>query len=1083
LYELKETDKANYVSHHLDAFWSNVEEGHPTSLKFTLLKPIRMQFFGTWIFMILGEICTLFIPQVLQSFILLLSGERRAGLLGNAWFLTCALTALQIFYVLTLSVSKVTDRSMNQYLESVLVGAIYKKSLRLSLESKSLFPPGKILNMIDTDVEQICESCQQMYLIVLIPFQFVLIFYFLFNLVGHAFWIGVGIVVLVSFASSFASPYISRFAGGMSMAGDGRVGLIREMLMGMRNIKLRTLEKQFSQRIAEKRTEQMGYLAKFWLTVATTRLLSSISPTIIHVAIFAVYSGLGNSMTADIIFPALLYFDMLNEPLTNVTELLSAWNEGKVSLQRVESFLLAKEGGSHSAVPPNPKNAIEFHNLTASWQTVSKPDLEYDSDEEKDEEDVTPFSLSHLNLEIPLGSKVAIIGKVGSGKSTFLSTILHDTTIDSGHICVRGSISYTSQQPWIMAGTIKDNITLGRAVDPFKLGKVLSLCELETDLKLFPNGSDTILGEGGINLSGGQQARLSLARALYQDSDVYLLDAPMASLDAKVAAKIFQNVVKEHLEKKTVLMVTHNREFVKDFELVVELDDGKLSHFSKTKDYDPPVEIFETQSIEIEHESDSDEYDSDVEDSSTEMLSKEDRETGYVGLMAYTLYLYAFGWLKFIFAALFWSLETGLGVFVNFWLVFWAADSQAGSKISYYIGIYVAISGAFIFFKILYPMFVYWGTYSSSIFLHEKAISSLLQAPMHFFEINPVGRIVNRMNADIRIVDRQVPDVMLYTTFNIRNLLVIIIIVCSSSFYLLAMFAGLLLISFWIFSYFSPSNVEMKRLVALRRSPMESYISETMTGMSTIKAYGLEELVIAKVELLIDQSQAPTYLLESLNMWMEYRLGLLSTTATAAVGIMAALSENTSPLYVATIGLALTYASDISGTIGALLYSLGGMDACMTAVQRVIRYAYHLPRENGGDIALTKEQWPDKGHVQFQNVSIAYPTEPEIQIIKSLTFDVLPGEKIGIVGRTGSGKSTLVSSLFRLMNLAEGRILIDGVGRNDLTRYFFIGIETTSKIYFHGSSNTNDFPWYNTLKFGSSWTIFRPRIVDCSRTL
>jgi ABC-type multidrug transport system fused ATPase/permease subunit len=1039
LYELKETDRAKNVSHHLVDFWSIFEEGKTPNLMTTLLKPIRMQFFGTWIFMLLGELCSLLIPQVLQSFILFLGGPK-TGLFGNAWFLTFTITALQISYVLTLSASKVTDRSMNQLLESLLVGAIYKKSLRLSNKSKSLFPPGKILNIIDTDVEQICESFQQMYLIVLIPFQFVLIFWFLFQLVGHAFWIGVGIVLFVSFASSLTSPYLSGFAGGISKAGDGRMGYIREMLVGIRDIKLRTLETYFSQKIAEKRTEQMGYLAKFWGTMATNRLLSSISPIIMHVAIFAVYSGLGNSMTADRIFPALLYLDMLNEPLTNVTELLSAWNEGKVSLQRVESLLLAEEGHSHFEVPSNPAHAIELQNLTVSWQTASKPDLEYDSDdeedEEEDEENVKPFSLQELNIDIPVGSKVAIIGKVGSGKSTLLSSILRDTTIDHGHIRVRGSISYTSQQPWIMAGTIKDNITLGRSVDLFMLEKVLSLSELETDLKLFPNGYDTVLGERGINLSGGQQARLALARALYQDSDVYLLDAPLASLDAKVTAKIFQNVIKEHLQKKTVLMVTHNREFLKEFEMIIELEGGKVSHFSKATDYDPPVEIFETPSIEMNNEDDSDEDDSEVEsvsDASNEMLAKEDRQTGYVGSKAYVLYLNAFGWLKVFFSAIFWTFEVGLGVFVNFWLVFWAADSEAKSNTSFYIGMYATISGVLIFFKILYPLFVYWGSYSSSIFLHGKSISSLLQAPIHFFETNPVGRVMNRMNADIRIVDRQLPDAMLYTTFSIRSLLVIIIIVCSSSLYLLVMFTGLLLLSFWIFSYFSPSNVEMKRLVALQRSPMESYISETMTGISTIRAYGLEDLVTAKVELLIDQSQAPTYLLESLSMWMEYRLGLLSTVATTVVAIMAALSQNTSPMYVATIGLALTYASDISGTIGSLLYSLGGMDACMTAVQRVIRYAYYLPQDDDYDIALHNDQWPEKGRIKFENVSMAYPTKPDVRIIKNLSFDVRPGEKIGVVGRTGSGKSTLVSSLFRLMTLTEGRILIDGVGKANLT--------------------------------------------------
>lgn len=668
-----------------------------------------------------------------------------------------------------------------------------------------------------------------------------------------------------------------------------------------------------------------------------------------------------------------------------------------------------------------------------SWFRKKDPVVEKPLEDAKEK---NSFILDKIYLSIKAGSKVAICGPVGCGKSSLLSGIIGEMPQISGIMHRYGSIAYCSQQPWILTDTVEGNIIFNQKLDEKKLQGILSAVGLDTDLKQFPNGRMTGIGEKGINLSGGQKARVALARALYSESDIYLLDDPISALDAHVGHMVFETVIKKYLKDKTVLLVTHQLQLLPEMDFVVVMENGKIVEqgtfndlmarksvlFGLMKNY----QVGQKTTIEKKDEAKDGPVKNDGK--SSDIIVAEDQERGAVNAKVFWSYITSCGgWFYIIPLVLAAVCNSGTQLTTNLWLTWWINDKYGLStdKYLFWYGILGLIQ--FGFALVLNTVFL-TGGYNAAKTYHKAALARLMGAPMGFFDSQPIGRILNRMSKDIESVDQQIWIISFLATISIAGLLASASLLIYTNQIMVALVVPLFCIYGAMLVYYQRSNREFKRFESTFRSPLYSHVSETLAGLATIKAYGTEGQFINKQRVLMDDSNTPAYMRLSAAIWIGIRMEVLSTLLTLTLSLLGVSSSSNPSL----IGLALTYSGGITGLLNLLLISTSQLETEFNSVERLSVYCDEIAQESPAhfDNDPGISEWPSCGKISFRNISLAYPSRPDILILKELSLDIKAGEKVGVIGRTGSGKSTLMTALFRIVELKEGTILIDGQGNN-----------------------------------------------------
>ena len=649
------------------------------------------------------------------------------------------------------------------------------------------------------------------------------------------------------------------------------------------------------------------------------------------------------------------------------------------------------------------------------------------------------FAVRDLNLEIKRGELVAIVGAVGSGKSSILSALVGEMRKANGQVVINGTVGFCAQVPWIMNATVKDNILFGREYDEDRYNAVIRASALGPDLEILPDGDLTEIGERGITISGGQKQRLNIARAAYFDADVILLDDPLSAVDAHVGNHLFEKCISGLLKDKTRLLVTHQLHFLPmvDRILVVKdgtiVEEGSYSHLvEQGEDFARILRDFgskdeatkETEEEAIE--SVAAETPQDPKKITKQLLTTEDRETGAVSAAVYKGYLEKGGGL--------WTLPillliTGLAqvaqVGNNLWLSFWSRRQFEGRTDKFYIGIYASFgfAQAFAYFALGFGVTVIGNRASSG--MHSSAVRRVLQAPMSFFDTTPQGRIINRFSKDIDTMDNLLSDSfrMFLTTFSsiVGSFILSIVI-----YHYFAAALGPLLIMFYLFAlYYRASAREIKRIDSVLRSSVYAQFGETLTGLSTVRAYREQDRFIAMNEKFIDRMNG-AYLLTITNQrWLGIRLDFTGTLLILVVAILAVTSRfNVDP---ATTGLVLSYTMQVTGMIGWMVRQFAEVENNMNASERVFHYGSKLEIE--ADFTSDNppaDSWPSAGAIDFVNVDLAYrPGLP--LVLNSLNLSIKAGESVGIVGRTGAGKSSILAALYRMCELSAGKITIDGL--------------------------------------------------------
>ncbi|KAJ3323446.1 Multidrug resistance-associated protein 1, partial [Boothiomyces sp. JEL0866] len=879
LYKLRKKDSAVEIAKYLDGFWTQFREHKINSsakkpnLYYALFAAIFSPFIGSLLANLFGTILSAFEPILLQQIILYFEGERDI-FISDGRILGAVLITCQIVRVLFHSFEGLASRRYNQIIKSLFTSAIYKKSLNLSLDSRSIYSEGKILNFINQDIDAICSGVGAFEETFVIPIQIIFTMYMLYFLLGPSALVAFTIVALIGIITTLISPYMGRAYSSWISAGDHRLSILREMLYAIKVIKYETLETFFKNKISKVREDQVLYLKKEFAYGSTLDVLIVSSVIIMIASTFSVYSLLGNPMTPSVIFPATLYFTKLETPLDEVSWMISSMITGYKSMKRISEFMLSKEAENHLV---EGDGSVIVKEATFSWSFTN----EISGDNE-----TTPllcsyeytlaneFKLKTINLNINPGTTVGIVGPVGAGKSTLLSSIVGHAYLEKGQLAINGRIAYCTQQPWILTGSIEKNIVFNSTYDEERLKCVVNLCGLDRDLTGFANGIYTEIGENGVNLSGGQRARVALARSIYNDADIYLLDDPLAALDSEVGRQVFSNVILEELKEKTVILVTHQLHCLSSLDYILVMENGEIVESGKyselVKQQGTLSQMIRNHTIEDEdHNDDNKELEVDFGHSTNnqtgQIIQKEEIQKGKMKGAVYLQFFKAIGGVSYplsfvVLLALVAILQTITPLLLAAW------TSENSNNTFSYLTSYSIISGISVAVNASFQVVCLFMAVCASCNIHDSALSALLDAPLSFFDQNPIGRILNRFSSDVEKLDRKIGYQIMYSSLHLVNIICNIIIVSISNYFVLGLLLIILLIIYQWFTLFRPANLDFQRLLSVTNSPVDAHISETLAGIAVVRAYNQQENFIDTQMQLLDKALAISYTKESLHI-------------------------------------------------------------------------------------------------------------------------------------------------------------------------------------------------------------------------
>ncbi|KAJ3720533.1 multidrug resistance-associated ABC transporter [Lentinula raphanica] len=987
-------------------------------------------------------------------------------------------------------------------LRTGIIGNIFRKSLRLSGRARNEHSVGQITTMISTDATRLDTFSANVHNLWVSPIQIVIGVGLLIGNLGYSALVGLG-VLLLGFPLQIIClriMFVNRRKG--VKVTDSRVRLTTEVLSGIRLIKAYAWEGFYVSQIYNFRKQEIARIRIASIARAALIALVSFIPVLASVLSFITYALSGHDLNVAIIFSSLQFFNIIRAPLLFFPIVLSSLSDFLVAMTRIGKFLKAEELAEPYTIDLERQNAVEVDG-DFSWETAGKiagpkferggkdgappknqaeksagkskagikptkadsesgaekglpltrQDVEKPtesmtsetSEEDSKEEDEQPFALKNLKFNVPRGSFVAIVGSVGSGKSSILNALIGEMRRTRGTVVFSGTVSYVPQIPWIRNATLKENVLFGMNEDDKKFQEVMRACNLEHDLELLPHGEYTEIGEKGINLSGGQKARVSLARAAYSDSDIVLLDDPLSAVDSYVGKSILTNCfLNGPLANKTRILVTHALHVLDKTDYIIVVDQGEIKErgtfqtlmssnglFTRLMDEYGNLDHEETDSTNKAAEKDEVEGPGSTNKAENAALMQiEERNVGAVGYQTYAKYLkYAGGiwWAPFIFLLL--TLTQSAQVGNNLFLGFWTAGSIPGFNQAEYMGVYAALGFAQALFTFLMAFSFAVAGLIASLNIFQTALRHVLRSPISFFDTTPMGRILSRLSKDQDTLDTALMTTLMQFFITFSSVLGTIALVFYTFPLLGIIFAPMIVFYYFVSVYYRRSSVETKRLDSLMRSALYSSYSETLTGLSTIRAYREQARSVVDAQNGLDLENRAYYMTISLQRWLSIRLDFLGNLLILGIALFAAGFRAT--VNPSKIGVVLSYTLSITQIFSEMVSQYAISEQNMNAVERILVYA-ELPSE--GDPTTSNDpppSWPESGRIEFNNVQLAYRKGLPL-VLNGVTFNVHPGEKIGIVGRTGAGKSSLIQALLRMVELEGGKIEIDGFNTRDI---------------------------------------------------
>lgn len=1102
-----------------------------------------------------NDVCIFVSPMLLRLIIQHLQ-ERDAGAhaplhglgLAFALFITYSCQSLvfnQYFNIIS---------TVQVQLRGALVSAVFEKSCRLSPESRASYTSGQIQNLMSTDSRTVADVVLYIHMLWSAFEQILVAMTLLVNLMGALpTFAGILFIIATMPLQGMLVAAIKSLREKASSRTDERVKNVAEAIKGIKLVKLYAWELSFVKRILGARARELEYLRKMSLTQAWSTTIVSSLPTMLTIVVFTAYAATGRTLNAAVVFPAIALFNVIRPPLLFFPNTIINAARAAASLSRLEKFLKAEELTPISDGP----HALDQESMEAAEIDLASENASFAWDPSIS---LSAPTLSAVSFSVPRGSLVAVVGPTGGGKSSLLAGLLGELPIIAGKIGVRRgrSVAFCDQVPFIQNATVRDNILFGMPFDEGHYHRTVKACCLLSDFKLLPAGDLTEIGGRGVNLSGGQRARVSLARAVYSRADICLLDDPLSAVDAHVGKSIFKDCIVSMLQGKTRMLTTNHVHFAasSDVDYVAVVSHGTVLEFGKRKDLlaDPnsefarlveaagemgtgdieesPTEDIEAEETNLGHREDINGHSGVIDatgsikkaplstdkgvldksetesllDSNTmakygtveagKLTKRETKEKGRVEVKHYISYFISMGvwqWVVPIFLFALTSQLCTLGV--NVWLSVWSEESMAADRhdrtafnlaVFCVLGLFAVAVASGSAFSLAF------GTIRASVVIHEKLLFSVFGAPSSFFNSTPEGRLVNRFNSDMDKVDSTLGPTMqslLRLLLGLSFTLGLILWATPAFIFFVIPVAAICL---YVQEFYRKSSVDLRRLEALARSPLYSHFGETLDGVVTIRAYGVVTRATHISDLYTDMLNKTTYASSSANRWISVRLESLGTVLIFGATILA-LFAPPGQLSASMSGLVLSYVMQILGGMTWSVRQFTETESQMSAIERVAEYSQppFKQEEPGGLESFLEEQelssrdemsldskgliseeklvqlqhsmrarrsrWPKKGRVEFIDVEMRYRADlaPALQAV---SFVVEPGEHVGIVGRTGAGKSSAIQCLFRLYELQGGRIVIDGVDIATLRLFDLrssLGIIPQEPVCFSGTVRSN----------------------------
>ncbi|CAA0823749.1 ABC transporter C family member 2 [Striga hermonthica] len=962
-------------------------------------------------------------------------------------------------------------------LRSTLVAAVFRKSLKLTHESRKSFASGKITNLMTTDAEALQQICQSLHTLWSAPFRIVVALVLLYQQLGVASLLGALLLVLLFPIQTLIISKMQKLTKEGLQRTDKRIGLMNEILAAMDTVKCYAWENSFQAKVQSVRNEELSWYRRAQLLGALNSFILNSIPVVVIVISFGVFTLLGGNLTPARAFTSLSLFAVLRFPLFMLPNIITQVVNANVSLKRLEELLLAED----RILLPNPPiepglPAITIRNGYFSWEAKAERP-----------------TLSNINLDIPVGSLVAVVGSTGEGKTSLISAMLGELPpIADATVVIRGKVAYVPQVSWIFNATVRDNILFGSTFEPGKYGRSIDVTSLQHDLDLLPGGDLTEIGERGVNISGGQKQRVSMARAVYSDSDVYIFDDPLSALDAHVGRQVFEKCIRGELRGKTRVLVTNQLHFLSQVDRILLVHEGTVKEegtfeelsnsgvlFQKLMENAGKMEEYVEENEDTgkvddrtskpinglngEVSKDVKEKNNNKKEGKSVLIKQEERETGVVSWHVLMRYKNALGgaWVVMILFTCY-ILSEILRVSGSTWLSHWTDTSTVHTHGPiFYNLVYSSLS----FGQVLVTLINSFWLITSSLYaarrLHNGMLNSILRAPMVFFHTNPLGRIINRFAKDLGDIDRNVApfaNMFLNQVSQLISTFVLIGIVSTMSLWAIM---PLLVLFYGAYLYYQSTAREVKRLDSITRSPVYAQFGEALNGLTTIRAYKAYDRMASINGKSMDNNIRFTLVNMSGNRWLAIRLEtvggiMIWFTATFAV-LQNGRAEN-QEAFASTMGLLLSYALNITSLLTGVLRLASLAENSFNAVERVGTYI-ELPSE--GPLVIENNRpppaWPSSGSIRFEDVVLRY--RPELPpVLHGISFEISPSDKVGIVGRTGAGKSSMLNALFRIVELESGRIFIDGCdiakfGLTDLRKV--LGIIPQSPVLFSGTVRFN----------------------------
>ncbi|PKA58973.1 ABC transporter C family member 10 [Apostasia shenzhenica] len=1004
-------------------------------------------------------------PMLLNSFIKVSLGKGNSRYEG--FILAVALFLSKVLESVSQRQWYFRTRRLGMQVRSLLSAAIYQKQLRLSNAAKLSHSSGEITNYVTVDAYRIGEFPFWFHQTWSTSFQLCLALLILYNAVGLATLAAMLVIVLTVLCNVPLAKLQHKFQSKLMDAQDERLKAVTEALVNMKVLKLYAWESHFKNVIKGLRDVECKWLKAFQLRRAYNSFLFWSSPVLVSAATFSTCYFLHIPLNASNVFTFVATLRLVQDPVRQIPDVIGVVIQAKVAFARIVKFLEVPElqsGHSKRRYTTDSEHPIVIESASFSW----------------DENFLKP-TLREVNLKVSAGEKVAICGEVGSEKSSLLAAVLGEIPKTEGMVQVCGKIAYVSQNAWIQTGTVRENILFGSTMDEQKYQETLRICSLVKDIEMLPFGDLTEIGERGVNLSGGQKQRVQLARALYQNADIYLLDDPFSAVDAHTATSLFQEYVMAALSSKTVLLVTHQVDFLPEFGSILLMSDGEvlcgasyheLLAFSKEfrdlvnahKDTVGAERLDQLVSDRTNPKSRptfrsgdrSKQLKTERTGGGGQLIKKEERETGNTGLKPYLQYLNQNkGFLFFSLAALSHAVFLGGQVAQNSWMAAKVQDPEVG--ILKLIVVYLAIGVTTLFFLLTRSISVVVLGIMSSTSLFSELLNSLFSAPMSFFDSTPLGRILSRVSSDLSIVDLDVPFALIFSVSATLNAYSSLGVLSAVTWPVLFVAILLVCLTICLQRYYLASAKELMRINGTTKSMVANHLTESISGAITIRAFEKEDRFFAKSLVLIDRNASPYFHSFAASEWLIQRLETMSAAIISSSAlVMALLPPGTfSP---GLVGLALSYGLSLNMSLVFSIQNQCTVANYIISVERINQYM-HVSREAPEVIESNRPtpNWPAVGRVEVQDLQIRYRPDTPL-VLRGISCIFEGGHKIGIVGRTGSGKTTLIGALFRLVEPAGGRILIDCVditkiGLHDLRSR--LGIIPQDPTLFHGSVRYN----------------------------